>query len=172
MGLNRYLGIEFGGAYSEKGGRWGAEDFALDVDMSYYEVTAMGRAILPLARDRIRAYLAAGPALAWATRSASSLRVAVPGVGVLETSRRPAQPGRNYTGLDNLGVAGAAGLEIQLSEGVGITLGVARKYGLSVSAGRPATKASCPECSPSAVIYDKLKLPTTTLRGGFVYRLR
>lgn len=165
--LHRHCGIEFGGAYSEKGGRWGAEEFALRVDMSYLEMTAMGRAILPLANDRIRAYLAAGPALAWAPRNAWNLRV-----GDVETSGRPAQPGRSWRSLDNWGIAGAAGLEIQLSEATGITLGVARKYGLSVSPGRPATMSSCPECSPSAIIFDKLKLPTTTLRGGFVYRIR
>ena len=172
VGLHRHFGIEFGGAYSEKGGRWGAEEFALRVDMSHFEITAMGRAILPLAKDRIRAYVAAGPALAWASRSAYSLRVAVPEAGVFRVSELPVQPGRSYTNLDNFGIAGAAGLEIQLSETTGITLGVARKYGLSVSAGRPATKSSCPECTPSAIIFDKLKLPTTTLRGGFVYRIR
>ncbi len=172
VGLHRHFGIEFGGAYSEKGGRWGAEEFALNVDMSYLEMTAMGRAILPLAKDRIRAYLAAGPALAWAPRSASKLRVTVPEVGDFEVSSQPVQQGRSYTSLDTWGIAGAAGLEIQLTETAGITLGVARKYGLSVSAGRPATKSSCPECTPSAIIFDKLKLPTTTLRGGFVYRIR
>lgn len=172
VGLHRHLGIEFGGAYSEKGGRWGAEEFALNVDMSYFEMTAMARAILPLAKDRIRAYLAAGPALAWAPRSATNLRVAVPEVGDFEVSIQPVQQGRSYTSVDTWGIAGAAGLEIQLSEATGITLGVARKYGLSVDAGRPATKSSCPECTPSAIIFDKLGLPTTTLRGGFVYRIR
>lgn len=167
VGLHRHLGIEFGGAYSEKGGRWGGEEFALNVDMSYFEMTAMGRAILPLAKDRIHAYVAAGPALAWAPRSAYDLRLRS-----LTVSKQPAGQGRSYTALDIWGIAGAAGLEIQLTDATGITLGVARKYGLTVSAGRPATKLSCPECTPSAVIWDKLKLPTTTLRGGFVYRIR
>ena len=168
VGLHRHLGIEIGGSYSRKGGQWLAEEFELDVDMIYFEMTAMGRAVLPLARDRIRAHLAAGPALGWATRYASDLTFSMPAVtgGVLGVG---VERERSFLSLDH-GIAGAAGLEFQLSEAMGITLEVARKYGLlNVKGGKPA---SCPQCTPGAFRLSDLKLPTTTLRGGFVYSIR
>jgi len=156
VGLHRHLGIELGGAFSQKGGLALAEEGGLTLHMTYWELSAMVRATLPLAQDRIRPYLAAGPAMASAMRDACNLKFAVPQGGWLVRS----------CGLEdfrdrNFGVAGGAGLELQLSRSMGITLGAVHTHGLTnIVHGAEAGRA-----------VGELKHRTTTLRGGLVFKV-
>lgn len=157
VGLHRNFGIQLGGAFSQKGGLAQAEEGELKLHMSYWEMTAMVRAILPLAEDRIRPYLAAGPAMASAKRGACNLKFAVQhGSWFVRSCGWEDFRDRNF------GIAGAAGLEVQLSESMGVTLGAVHSRDLTNTAG----------IGEFGSTISLLKHRTTTVQGGFVYWIR
>ena len=157
VGLHRHFGIQLSRTFSQEGGLAPAEQGGLKFHMSYWEMTAMARAILPLANDRIRPYLAAGPAMASARRFACTLKFAVPQGGWSVRSC-----GWEDFRDRNFGIAGAAGLELQLSESMGVTLGAVHSRDLTNTAG----------IGEFGSTISLLKHRTTTVQGGFVYWIR
>lgn len=156
VGLHRNFGIQLGGAFSQEGGLAQAEEGEFKLHMSYWEMTAMVRAILPLAEDRIRPYLAAGPAMASAKRGACNLKFAVQhgswfvrSCGVGDFRDR------------SFGIAGAAGVELQLSRAMGISLGAVRTHGLTNIVDRGEVGRAVGD----------LRHRTTTIRGGLFFRV-
>ena len=95
--------------------------------MDYFEFTALGKATLPLAENRLRAYVLAGPALARKS-SCDTARSTTFGDSPPIDVVRPCDED-NFHGWD-LGVAAGGGLEIGLSDELGITLGVLYSHGL------------------------------------------
>ena len=153
--LSRNFGIELGGARSQKGGRLDAADEGrpVIVHMAHNEFTLMGRATLSLAEEGIRAYLSAGPSVAW--ESSCELRIGTTPAGPPWEVR----PCRTDDFRDrDFGLAGGVGIEVSLSTALGIALGVGYVHGLRDLAG--------------SYHEEQFKLRTASVRGGFVYWIR
>ncbi len=132
--LSNRWGLQLGGAYSKKGGRWelGTEDWNSDVllETDYLEFTALGRLGVK-SPDEVSVVLLAGPALSWQS-----------GCGLKESAYLHGQPYEVATNCDargplasrrsnvDLGVALGAALEVGMWAGLGVSLGVMYTSGL------------------------------------------
>ena len=152
--LSGNFGIELGVARSHKGGQANTvnDGRPLILHIDYYEFSLMGRASLPLAGERIRAYLVAGPSMAW--QSSCKERAATTPAGP-PWDVTPCEPG-DYRDRD-FGLATGAGIELALSAGLGVTLGAVYVHGV-----RDLTGSDLIE----------IRLRTAGFRGGFVYWIR
>lgn len=148
--LSANFGIELGGALSQKGGQVDGEEGQVILHFNHYELALLVRAGVPLAGDRIRPYLAAGPTMGW--ESSCTVKIALFDGGPYEVRPCPAEEFKER----DFGLAAGAGIELALSEGLGLTLGAAYALGLRDI-----------EASGGGV-----KLRTTTVRGGLVYWIR
>ena len=85
--ISERVGIQLGGAYSQKGGSLEVQEdgatIASDIEFDYIELTVLARVGLPLSGDRVSAHLLVGPALAFQ----SSCQVAISaGLGLSDQS--------------------------------------------------------------------------------------
>ena len=149
--LLRNLEIELGGAFTQKGGQTIAEGGGtMRFDLSYRELTLKGKVSLPLANDRIRVFLTAGPAIALARKDACNVKLSDPRGGhhVVRCALDDFHD-RDYS------LAGGGGIDLKLSKGFGVTLGATHTYGLTNIAQRDDV--------------GEWKHRTTSLRTGFQF---
>ena len=173
--------IEFGGAYSQKGGRLevpesaaggtfeeegGGRDEPLylssTLEANYFELTVLGRMNLTLVDNRVSAFVVGGPAWAWEISCQRSFTWAgyddwPPGDTVVTCP--DGSNGTEYLSRD-FGLVHGGGLEVGVTADVGFTLGLFHTLG----------KRNLLVSKPSHYT-DYLKLRTLTFRGGIVYRI-
>lgn len=132
--LSSRWGLQLGGAYSKKGGRWefGAYDWDSDVllETDYLEITALGRMRIESSGE-FSVFVLAGPALSW--QSACGVRES----GYIhgqqyEVSRNCDARGPVASQRSNvdLGMALGGAVEVGMSEGLGVSLGALYTSGL------------------------------------------
>ncbi len=158
------LSLELGGAYSERG-----REFAYgwcgtpprpraSASMEYLEFKALGRVNLPLAGNRVLAFVTVGPTVAWELSCRSSL---VPISGQLPLDGSGPWPCGGIAafgelGLDDLdfGLAGGAGLEVGMTGRLGLTVSTVYSRGMQ-----------------DLRQIEDMELRNVTVRGGLVYRI-
>ncbi len=152
------LGIQLGGNYSQKGGRLIIATSDVNgestIETSHLEFTALGRARIPLAGDRVSAHLLAGPAVAFELSCQLSVKATVEGstVEISDDCNEGADLSRSPF---DFGLAGGGGLEIVPLDKLGISLGVLYTHGLT-------------DLDTSD---DSLKQRALSLRAGLVYSI-
>ena len=153
-------GLQLGGSYSQKGGRFEISEQGVSaesrVETDYLEFTVLGRARFPVSGDRVSAHLLAGPALALESSCQLTAKATGPDGGTFEF----AEDCDGYIGLDrstyDLGLAGGGGLEIKLLDTLGMSFGLLYTYGLL-----DLDKSNS----------DSLKQRALSLRAGLVYSI-
>lgn len=159
--LPSIFALELGGAYSERGrelvyGWCGTppRERAL-VSMEYLEFRAAGRVNLPLAGNRVLAFVTAGPALAWKLSCHSSSTIPN---GPRYGSGSGSCGGIAELDLDklDLGLAGGVGLEVGMAGRLGVTVSTVYNRGMR-------------DLHQDEDYYVKLR--TVTIQGGLVYRI-
>ena len=153
-------GLQLGGSYSQKGGRFEISEQGVSVESrvetDYLEFTVLGRAQFPVSGDRVSAHLLAGPALALE----SSCQLTAKATGLDGGTFEFTEDCDGDIGLDrstyDLGLAGGGGLEIKLLDTLGMSFGLLYTYGLL-----DLDKSDS----------DSLKQRALTLRAGLVYSI-
>ena len=153
-------GLQLGGSYSQKGGRFEFSEQGVSaesrVETDYLEFTVLGRARFPVSGDRVSAHLLAGPALALESSCQLTAKATDPDDGTFEF----AEDCDGDIGLDrstyDLGLAGGGGLEIKLLDTLGMSFGLLYTYGLL-----DLDKSDG----------DSMKQRALTLRAGLVYSI-
>ena len=153
-------GLQLGGSYSQKGGRFEISEQGVSaesrVETDYLEFTVLGRARFPVSGDRVSAHLLAGPALALE----SSCQLTAKATGLDAGTFEFTEDCDGATGLDrstyDLGLAGGGGLEIKLLDTLGMSFGLLYTYGLL-----DLDKSDS----------DSLKQRALSLRAGLVYSI-
>ena len=153
-------GLQLGGSYSQKGGRFEISEQGVSgesrVETDYLEFTVLGRARFPVSGDRVSAHLLAGPALALESSCQLTAKATGPGGGTFEF----AEDCDGDIGLDrstyDFGLAGGGGLEIKLADTLGMSFGLLYTYGLL-----DLDKSDS----------DSLKQRALSLRAGLVYSI-
>ena len=127
-------GIQLGGSYSQKGGRY---DFAQPdasaearIETDYVELTVLARAQFPLSGDRVSAHLLAGPALALESSCQLTGKATGPDGNTFEINEGCDDATGLYRSNYDLGLAGGGGLEVKLLDALGMSFGVLYTYGL------------------------------------------
>ena len=153
-------GIQLGGSYSQKGGRFDFSEQGVSaesrVETDYLEFTALGRAQFPVSGDRVSAHLLAGPALALASSCGFTAKATGPDGGTFEFGGDCDEDTGLETSAFDLGLAGGGGLEIKLLDTLGISFGLLYTYGLL-----DLDKSDG----------DSLKQRALTLRAGLAYSI-
>ena len=127
-------GLQLGGSYSQKGGRFEISEQGVNaesrVETDYLEFTVLGRAQFPVSGDRVSAHLLAGPALALESSCQLTAKATGPGGSTFEF----AEDCDGDIGLDrstyDFGLAGGGGLEIKLADTLGMSFGLLYTHGL------------------------------------------
>ena len=152
-------GLQLAGGYSQKGTMWAltedGADFESTLKMNYIELAALGMVHLPVSGERVSAHLLAGPALALEASCGWTSQATFMG-----TDFEASEDCDNGDVLDrsnfDLGLAGGGGIEIGLSDALGVSLGVLYTFGfldMDKDAG------------------DSLKHRVLSLRVGLVYSI-
>ncbi|MDE2973986.1 MAG: hypothetical protein OXU64_04555 [Gemmatimonadota bacterium] len=168
--LPRSLSLELGGAYSERGRElayiqpcgtplelpWKGQS----VTMKHLKFKALGRVDLPLAGNRVLAFVTVGPTMAWELSCRSSPTT------VSKIDQKIARDGsgsRSCGGIAELdldklgfGLAGGMGLEVGVTGRLGLTFSTVYNRGLR---------------DLHRVEDYSMELRTVTVRGGLVYRI-
>ena len=153
-------GLQLGGNYSQKGGRFDVSEQGVSaearVEADYLEFTVLGRAQFPVSGDRVSAHLLAGPALALESSCQLTGKATGPDGSTFEIT----EDCNEARGLDrstyDLGLAGGGGLEIKLLDTLGMSFGLLYTYGLL-----DLDKSDS----------DFMKQRALTLRAGLVYSI-
>ena len=124
-------------------------------EVDYLELTALGRVNQPLVENRVLAFVVAGPAVAWKLSHCQFSYEPPDLVNTCPTRGHPYMA--EYYSLD-YGAAYGGGLEVGLTEDLGVTLGVVNTVGLRNLLADKNNRYN-----------DHLKLRTMTYRGGIVY---
>ena len=89
-------GLQLGGSYSQKGGRFEISEQGVSgesrVETDYLEFTVLGRARFPVSGDRVSAHLLAGPALALESSCGFTAKATGPDGGTFEFAEDCDQP--------------------------------------------------------------------------------
>ena len=127
------LGLQLGGRYVQKGSHWRSwrDGFSFESGMEseYVELATQLKGRFPLLGDRLSAYATAGPAVAFKTSCDWNEVVTIMGAFVSEISASCARVGLGLGDFD-FGLSGGTGVEIWLSESMGVSVGVAYTLGL------------------------------------------
>lgn len=158
------LSLELGGAYSERGrelvygwcgtsGRNGES-----ASMEYLEFKALGRVNLPLAGNRVLAFVTVGPTMAWEFSCRSTPTTIHFGQRTRQVSGSRSCGGIAELDLDKLdfGLAGGVGLEAVMTGRLGFTVSTVYNLGMR---------------DLHRVEDYSMELRTVTVRGGLVYRI-
>ena len=126
------VGIQLGGAYSQKGGSLEVQEdgatIASDIEFDYIELTVLARVGLPLSGDRVSAHLLVGPALAFQSSCQVAISARLGTVRITNTgSCSELELESKYY---DAGLAGGGGIGIGLTDKVKVTLGLLYTYGL------------------------------------------
>ena len=130
--ISERVGIQLGGAYSQKGGSLEVQEdgatIASDIEFDYIELTALARVGLPLSGDRVSAHLLVGPALGFQSSCQVAISARLGTVEVTNTGRcdELELESKHY----DVGLAGGGGIGIGLTDKVKVTLGLLYTYGL------------------------------------------
>jgi len=164
VALPRSLSLELGGAYSKRGREF---EFGwcgtptrprASVSMEYLEFKALGRVNLPLAGNRVLAFVTVGPTVAWELSCRSSLVPTSDQLPRDESGPRPCGGIAEFgeLGLDNLdfGLTGGAGLEVGMTGRLGLTVSTVYSRGMQ-----------------DLHRIEDMELRNVTVRGGLVYRI-
>ena len=126
-------GLQLGGSYSQKGGRYEISEQGVNaesrVETDYLEFTVLGRAQFPVSGDRVSAHLLAGPALALESSCQLTAKATGPGGGTREFAEDCDDIRLDRSTYD-FGLAGGGGLEIKLADTLGMSFGLLYTYGL------------------------------------------
>ena len=151
--LSETWGLQLAGGYSERGTMYTFAENGADVEstlkMDYIELAALGTANLPVSGERVSAHLLAGPVLALESSCRWHSQATLRGTDY-EASEDCDFNRSNY----DLGLAGGGGIEIGLSDALGVSLGVLYTFGLL-----DMDKAD----------HDSLKHRVAAVRVGLVY---
>ena len=132
MPLWKGLDLRLDGRFTQKGGHWsGNQPLAFEASMrtEYLEFAALLKAQLPLSGDRVSVYAAVGPALA--IRASCDWREEIAIVeGVRIKASQACVSQFLFLSDFDLGLFGVTGLEIGLSERMGVSIGLAYVLGL------------------------------------------
>lgn len=124
-------GLQLAGGYSQKGAMSAFTEDGADIEstlkMDYIELAALGMVHLPVSGERVSAHLLAGPALALEQSCGWSSQASFMGTDV-EASEGCDDGALNRSNFD-VGLAGGGGIEIGLSDAVGVSLGVLYTFG-------------------------------------------
>ena len=127
--LSETLGLQLAGGYSQRGTMYTFTEDGADIEatlkMDYIELAALGMVSFPVSGERVSAHLLAGPALALESSCRWSSKATFMGTD-LEASEDCDFNRSNY----DLGLAGGGGIEIGLSDALGVSLGVLYTFGL------------------------------------------
>ena len=153
-------GLQLGGSYSQKGGRFDVSEQGVSaearVETDYLEFTVFGRVQFPMSGDRISAHLLAGPALALESSCHFIGKATGPDGTAFEFSGDCDEDTGLETPTFDLGLAGGGGLAIKLHDTLGMSFGLLYTYGLLDL-----------DTSDSASIKQR----ALTLRAGLVYSI-
>ena len=137
--LSARWGVQLGGAYSKKGGRWELGTYYWNSDVlletDYLEFTALGRMRVK-SPDEVSVVLLAGPALSW--QSGCGVKESGYIYGRLYEANRSCNargPLASRRSNVDLGVALGGVLEVPTWEGPGVSLGVMYTSGLLAVSG-------------------------------------
>ena len=159
MPMSENLGFQLVGSYSQKGGKWDISDPDVSANITlstdYFEVAGLGMVRLPLSGDRISAYLLAGPALALEISCEAIAEATFDGTNVMTTQNCDEEGALERSKLD-VALAGGGGIEIGLSDTLGLSVDALYTLGLL-----DIDKAE----------RDSLKHRVLTIRIGLVYSI-
>ena len=127
--LSETWGLQLAGGYSQRGTMYTFTEDGADIEatlnMDYIELAALGMVSFPVSGERVSAHLLAGPALALESSCRWSSKATFMGTDY-EASEDCDFNRSNY----DLGLAGGGGIEIGLSDALGVSLGVLYTFGL------------------------------------------
>ena len=126
-------GLQLAGGYSQKGTMWAltedGADFESTLKMNYIELAALGMVHLPVSGERVSAHLLAGPALALEASCGWTSQATFMGTDLELGEDCDDGDVLDRSNFD-LGLAGGGGIEIGLSDALGVSLGVLYTFGL------------------------------------------
>ncbi|MCY4573510.1 MAG: porin family protein [Gemmatimonadetes bacterium] len=156
--ISETWGLQLAGGYSQKGAMSSFTEDGANVEstlkMDYIELAALGMVHLPVSGERVSAHLLAGPALALETSCGISAQASFMGSD-LEISEDCDDSGPDRSNFD-VGLAGGGGIEIGLSDALGVSLDALYTFGFL-----DMDKADD----------DSLKHRVLSLRVGLVYSI-
>ena len=130
--LSETLGLQLAGGYSQKGTMWAFTEDGADVESSlklnYIELGAFGVVHLPVSGERVSAHLLAGPALALEASCDATAKATYMGTSFEISEGCDEDYALDRSNFD-LGLAGGGGLEIGLSDALGVSLGALYTFG-------------------------------------------
>lgn len=131
--LSETLGFQLAGGYTQKGTIVGFSDEGARVEatlkMNYVELAALAAVRLPLSGERLSAHLLAGPAFGFEATCDMSTRASFMGTSVEVDGNCDDDDVLDRSTVD-LGLAGGGGIEIGLSDALGVSLGALYTFGL------------------------------------------
>lgn len=126
-------GVQLAGGYSQKGAMSAFTEEGADVEstlkMDYIELAVLGMLNLPLSGERVSAHLVAGPALALESSCDVSAKATFMGTDFEINEGCDDGDVIDRSNFD-LGLAAGGGIEIGLSDALGVSLGVLYTFGL------------------------------------------
>lgn len=126
-------GLQVAGGYAQKGGKGAFSEDGVNVDITleadYFEFAALGVARFPLAGDRVSAHLLAGPAVALEASCNIASTASVGGSELTSDTSCDNSVAPERSSFD-LGVAGGGGIEIGLTDALGVSVGALYTFGL------------------------------------------
>lgn len=152
-------GLQLAGGYSQKGTMYtfteDGADIELTLKMDYIELAALGMVHLPVSGERVSAHLLAGPALALESSCRWSSRATLMGTDYEASEDCDNAEVVNRSNFD-LGLAGGGGIEIGLSDALGVSAGVLYTLGF---------------LDMDKDVRDSLKHRVLSVRVGLVYSI-
>ena len=125
------LGLRFAGSYVQAGGGFALPifDFGPSVraglNLDYFRLSALARAALPMESSSVAVYFLAGPFAGF--RTACSTSIAEEGVSISADCN---EADVELSGTTDFGISGGAGVEVGVSDGMGVALEVLYDLGL------------------------------------------
>ena len=152
MPVGSLLGLQFGASMAQKGGSLLTRDTVADgksrIRANYFELMALARLGIPLLGRFVSAHLVGGPALGIET--SCDVELFAGGGGTMENQSAECEEDRD---TNDYGLAAGGGLEIWLSDRLGLTIGVLLTRGLA---------------DLGIADDESVRNRTLTLRGGLV----
>ncbi|MCY3679262.1 MAG: outer membrane beta-barrel protein [Gemmatimonadetes bacterium] len=131
--LSETLGLRLVGRYSQKGGQFtiseGGEHIDASISPAFLDIAALGRLRFPLAENRLFLALVAGPAVGVAVSCDVDFGVRIVAGPSLNISQTCDEANLDWSSVD-LGLAGGAAVEVQITDRFVASSGVLYTYGL------------------------------------------
>ncbi len=131
--LSETWGLQLAGGYSQRGTMYTFTEDGADIEatlkMDYIELAALGMVHLPVSGERVSAHLLAGPALALESSCRWSSKATFMGTDLEINEDCDDGDAIDRSNFD-VGLAGGGGIEIGLSDALGVSAGVLYTFGL------------------------------------------